>query len=228
MLPFGPDGGRVLTRLLVIAALLIGTAAYLRAASRPEQIPAREVLSALPLTLGPWAGSSAPELDDEVLDILGVDDYITRVYRDTSAAAGPLSPIGLYVGYYTSQRQGDTIHSPMNCLPGAGWQPVDVATVPIPLDGGPPAVVNRVVIQKGESRQVALYWYQGRGRIVANEYLSKAYLVWDAATRHRTDGALIRVVSPVAAGEPDTTGAEQRAVAFAAALYPSLSRFLPE
>lgn len=216
-----------MARLLIVAALLVGTAAYLRAASRPEQPPAREALTRLPMAFGSFAGSAAPGLDNEVLDILGVDDYVTRIYRDTSVA-GTLAPIGLYVGYYTSQRKGDTIHSPMNCLPGAGWQPVDVSTVSLPLDAAPPLVVNRVVIEKGEHRQVALYWYQGRGRVVADEYLSKAYLVWDAATRHRTDGALVRVISPVLAGEADATAAERRAVRFASGLYPSLSRFVPE
>lgn len=220
-----PDRGAVTVRLLIVAALFVGTAAYLRAASRPEALPSRDLLAGLPMTIGPWTGSAAPDLDNEVLDVLGVDDYLTRIYRDTSAAG---APIGLYVGYYASQRKGDTIHSPMNCLPGAGWQPVDVATVSMPIDGATSPIVNRVVIQKGEYRQVALYWYQGRGRVIANEYTSKAMLVWDAATRHRTDGALVRVISPVLEGEATVAAAEQRAVRFATALYPSLSRFVPE
>lgn len=215
-------------RLIVIAALLVGTAGYLRAASRPEEVLPREPLAGLPTTLGAWSGVEAPELDNEVLEVLGVDDYITRVYTETKASNAASSlPVGLYVGYYTSQRQGDTIHSPMNCLPGAGWQPLDTGTLPLKVEGAAPQDVNRVVIRKGELRQVVLYWYHGRGRIVANEYWSKAYLVWDAATRHRSDGALIRVISPVGIGERDDSAAEGRAVAFTEALYPHLARFLP-
>lgn len=215
-------------RLMVIAALLMGTAGYLGASSRPEEVHAREPLAALPTTLGAWVGSAAPDLDNDVLEVLGVDDYITRVYTEQDASSGvPSIPVGVYVGYYTSQRQGDTIHSPMNCLPGAGWQPVDARRLALPIGLDDRGQVNRVVIQKGELRQVVLYWYQGRGRVVANEYWSKAYLVWDAATRHRSDGALVRVISPIGLNEPDDLAAERRAVAFTTELYPQLARFVP-
>ena len=95
-------------------------------------------------------------------------------------------PVGLYAGYYRSQRQGDTIHSPQNCLPGAGWRPVSSATINLTSPGGS-VPVNQYVIQKGLDQQVVLYWYQGRGRVVANEYANKALLMWDAATLQRTN-----------------------------------------
>lgn len=214
-------------RLVVLSALLLTTAGYLRAASAPELVLPRESLSRLPTTLGSWTGAQAPDLDNEVLEVLGVDDYVTRVYEEAGAPVDARLPVGLYIGYYTSQRQGDTIHSPMNCLPGAGWQPVRTGTLALDVAGAT-RTVNRVVIQKGELRQVVLYWYQGRGRVVANEYWSKAYLVWDAATRRRSDGALVRVISPVATGETGDEAAERRVVSFAQALYPELPRFLPE
>jgi len=166
-----------------------------------------------------------------VLEVLGVDDYITRVYQSTETTGGPSAArhqLGFYVGYYTSQRQGDTIHSPMNCLPGARWQPVSLSTVPITTSTqGDSPVVNRVIIQKGEDRQLVLYWYQGRGRVIANEYVSKAYLVWDAGTRNRSDGALVRVISPILRSETGTGHAERRATEFAAQVYPLLNKFLP-
>jgi EpsI family protein len=116
----------------------------------------------------------------------------------------------------------------MNCLPGAGWQPIETSTVAIPTESASSAVeVNRVVIQKGQDRQLVLYWYQGRGRVVANEYLSRAYLVWDAARRNRTDGALVRVISPVARSEKTPDSAERRALSFAGGLYQTLGPFLP-
>jgi EpsI family protein len=197
---------------------------------RPEEVPLRLPLAELPMQLGEWTGSAAQDFDNEVLEVLGVDDYVTRVYSaggDAAASAPVPYRMGLYIGYYRSQRQGDTIHSPMNCLPGAGWQPIDVSALVV-NETGARSEVNRVVIQKGEHRQVVLYWYQGRGRIVADEYASRAYLVWDAATRNRSDGALVRVISPVLSAEHDYLAAERRAVAFVRLLSPHLKRFLPD
>lgn len=209
------------TRLLVVALTLGVAAIALSAAERSDAAAPRDVLAGFPLAIGDWSGAEAAPLDLDTMRVLGVDDYVLRTYA-TSAAQ-----VGLYIGYYRSQRQGDTIHSPMNCLPGAGWVPVQAGRTTIPAGPGGIAEVNRYVIQKGEDRQVALYWYQGRGRSVASEYWSKAFLVWDAARRNRTDGALVRVLSPVARGE-DTTLAGQRAEAFAAGIFPLLSRFVPE
>jgi EpsI family protein len=133
------------------------------------------------------------------------------------------SPIGLYVGYYASQRQGDTIHSPQNCLPGAGWHPVSSAIREIHT-GGRTVRVNEYIIEKGTSRQVVLYWYQGRGRVVANEYANKGLLMLDAARLHRTNGGLVRVLAPVSLSTADTA---RDASAFAAALFSHLDKYLP-
>lgn len=180
----------------------------------------REPLGGLPILVDEWRGQDAEPLDQDTMRVLGVDDYVLRTY------GGPGGPVGLYVGYYTSQRQGDTIHSPMNCLPGAGWVPVEAGRVRLASRGGP-IDVNRYVIQKGEDRQIALYWYHGRGRAVASEYWSKAFLVWDAARNNRTDGALVRVLSPVARGDSPAS-AESRAVSFATHLVPLLSPHVPD
>jgi EpsI family protein len=210
-------------RLVVLAALLAGTAAYLGAASRPEQAPARKSLSEFPMTLNEWRGERAPDLDAPTLQVLGVDDYLSRVYSLNGEPA-----VSVYVGYYASQRRGDTIHSPMNCLPGAGWIPAGAERIEIPTDVGTRLDVNRVLIQKGEERQVALYWYQGRGRTVANEYWSKAFLVWDAATRNRTDGALVRVISPIRRSEASEAPADERVQRFVRAAYPYFAEYLPD
>lgn len=210
-------------RLLVLAVLLAGTAAYLSAAARPEHPPARHELAGFPLTIDEWSGQRAPDLDADTLRLLGVDDYLTRIY---SLAGEPV--LSVYVGYYESQRRGDTIHSPMNCLPGAGWIPLAAERTQVMTAGGTAVDVNRVVIQKGEERQVALYWYQGRGRAVANEYWSKAWLVWDAATRNRTDGALVRVISPIRPGDEGGVVADERTRRFVSAIYPRLADYLPE
>ena len=118
----------------------------------------------LPLALGDWQGHPAAPFADDVVAQLGVDDYIHRQYQRAGGA-----PVAVYAGYYDSQRQGDAIHSPQNCLPGAGWQPVESGRLAIGRDSGAP-IVNRYVIARGADRQVVLYWYQGRNRVVANEY----------------------------------------------------------
>jgi EpsI family protein len=211
---------RASVRLLVVAALLVGTAGYLAAAARPEEAIARRDLGELPLAMGRFTGYELPRLDEAILEQLGADDLVNRIYRAPGQA-----DVGLYVGYYTSQRQGDTIHSPMNCMPGAGWQPVETGRQRFEV-GDDALEVNRVIIEKGEFRQLVLYWYQGRGRVIANEYSSKALMAWDSATRHRTDGALVRVVTVI--GPADTPeSAAQRAVAFVQELYPRLGAHVP-
>ncbi len=132
--------------------------------------------------------------------------------------------VHLYVGYYQSQRQGSTIHSPKNCLPGAGWQPMKSDHITIPVGAGDLIEVNKVMIEKGIEKQVVLYWYQSRGRVIASEYWAKIYLVLDAIGMNRTDGALVRVISPVVDSE---RMAEQQAVDFVKELYPLLGRHLP-
>src|SRR4029077_16516881 len=132
-----------------------------------------------------------------------------------------------------SQRQGDTMHSPLNCLPGAGWTPVqnDRLALRVPTGSGTmggqaerPIEINRYVIEKGLDRQVVLYWYQSHGRVVASEYWGKIYMVLDAIRSNRTDGALIRIPAPIVSSEAD---AEQRAIGFAQELFPFLGRYLP-
>jgi EpsI family protein len=218
--PSDHSGARLQSRGLLLAAVLLAAAAVLPTSTDAESVPPRTPLPLLPMTLGDWAGVDAAPLDDEVRRVLGVDDYVLRTYRSAAGA------VGLYAGYYTSQKQGDAIHSPMNCLPGAGWVPGEYARIPIESPGRR-IEVNRYVIRKGEDRQIALYWYEGRGRAVANEYQSRALLVWDALRRNRSDGALVRITSPVAKGQA-IEDAERQAVAFGAQLLPQLSRYIPE
>jgi EpsI family protein len=208
----------VLTRAFVAAALIVSAGVYARGATGPERTPARPPLAELPAELGSWQGREAPAFRDDVLAQLGVDDYVNRQYVD-----GAGIPISVYVGYYASQRQGDTIHSPQNCLPGAGWQPVYADRADIGT-GGAAAPVNRFVIQKGLDRQAVFYWYQGRGRIVANEFANKGWLMLDAARLHRTDGGLVRLITPIVSN-PEAAFASL--TAFSHALMPHLSIHLP-
>jgi len=218
------------SRCFVVAGCLLAAALYLTKASHAEALPPREPLAVLPFHIDGWAGRKDEDLTPDILGILGVDDYILRSYYREANAGG----VGLYIGYYGSQRQGDTIHSPLNCLPGAGWQPDKDGRKVIPVQvsaspGAPatmPIEINRVVIEKGLDRQLVLYWYQSHRRIVANEYWGKVYTVLDAVRYNRTDAALVRVIAPVRDGM-STSEAEARAVAFVQSLFPLLGRHLP-
>jgi EpsI family protein len=215
-------------RTTIVAGCLLLASVYVMASSKPEVLPPRQPLATLPMSIGGWIGYREPDFTPDVLAILGVDDYITRAYvRDRW-------PVDLYVGYHTSQRQGDTIHSPLNCLPGAGWEPVDVGRAVIPVRGAPGAAgvstaieVNRVIIQKGLDRQLVLYWYQSHRRVVADEYRAKIYTVLDAVRYNRTDAALVRVVVPIAEDAVDARDAERRGTAFVQELFPLLGPHLP-
>jgi EpsI family protein len=217
-------------RILVVALLLVVTFGYLARKSTAEPTLVREPLSLLPMQLGPWSGRQSPDLDERILNLLGVDDYSRRTY----AARTEPGWVGLYIGYYASQRQGDTVHSPLNCLPGAGWTPIsqDRATLTVKDTPTAPAnreiTINRFVIQKGLDRQLVLYWYQSHGRVVASEYWGRVYTVTDAIRHNRTDAALVRVIVPILGDTPDAvSAAETRGVRFVQALFPYLGRHLP-
>lgn len=155
------------------------------------------------------------------LKVAGVTSYLARSYE--RADSGGALAFSLYVGYYAQQTQGQTIHSPKNCLPGAGWEPLTSQPQQIETPNGT-VTVNRYLIQNGQRRAVVLYWYQGRGRVAWNEYWVKWDLLHDAAIRRRSDEALVRVVVPV-------TSTEGAAAALGAqvtqALVPALTRALP-
>jgi EpsI family protein len=214
-------------RLAIVLLVLVGGAAAVARADRYEQIPIRTSFAHFPMTLGSWQGVLQPPMAERELEVLGADDYLLRAFFGPDKRG-----IGLYVGYWQSQRTGDTIHSPLNCLPGAGWEPMSATRieVPDPRGGGrEPMRLNRVLIQKGLERQLVLYWYQSHGRLVASEYWGKIYMVVDAVRMNRTDGAIVRVIAPVdGTGDEAVTRAEALGMAFIADLLPALDAFLPE
>jgi EpsI family protein len=217
----------VTRRLMIVTCMLLGVAWYLSARSASEPVQARQSFGDFPERIDVWQGGPQNKFSAEILQVLGVDDYVSRIYTGPGASA-----VGLYIGYYRSQRQGDTIHSPLNCLPGAGWNPVrrDILRIPVDLPSPLNEIgINRIVIQRGMARQVVLYWYQNHGRVIASEYIGKIYAVLDAIRTNRTDGALVRVVSPViASGEPAVNQAESLGIRFVQGVFPVLRPFLPE
>jgi len=208
-------------RFLLVAAMLAAAALFLQARNRPEDLPPRQALTSFPRQVGDWAGRDVA-LPPGVLDVLGPGEYLSRIYWHD-----PREPyIDFFVGFFPSQRTGNTIHSPQNCLPGSGWAPVESSRFQLTRPKGDPVTVNRYMLGKGADRLLVLYWYQAHGRVVASEYWAKFYLVADAIRLNRTDGALVRVITPVASGE-GTASAQQRAVGFAEAILTALDSYIP-
>ena len=218
------EGGHMLTRAAVLCLMLGATTVVLANARSSETTVTRTSFASFPMTIGAWQASVDPPLEDSILKVLGVDDYLSRIYYRPGAA------VGFFMGYYASQRQGDTIHSPLNCLPGAGWEPVSQGRLTIAdADGaGRDITVNRYIVKKGLDRQLVLYCYQSHGRVVASEYWSRAFLINDAIRLNRTDGSLVRVIAPIPLNaDDDGAAAEKLAEEFVRVIFPLLPTYLP-
>ena len=229
------------SNFIMAALLIVAVAIFLQLRARAETFPARPPLNTFPQQLDTWTSTDIP-LDPDTLEILGHGEFLHRVYEheseddgseqsrarqnlaDTSDSARPA--IDLFIAYFPSQRAGEAPHSPQHCLPGSGWAPIENQRITLVLSGETPFPANRYIIAKGDSRELVLYWFWAHGRGVASEYWNKYYLVKDAIQLNRTDGALVRIVTPMS---PDETPAAalQRLLPFAAALMPQLDRYIP-
>lgn len=208
------------------ACVLVAATAAVSAAlpNVKDVIPKRVSFAEFPLRLGPWSG--VPDaLGQMYLRSLNVDDYIMADYREQGSDA----PVNLYIGYYDVQRANKVPHSPKACLPGGGWLMTSISRYRLPgiRVSGVPLVVNRVVISREGYRQVVYYWFQERGRVITNEYAAKWYLLVDSITRHRTDGALVRLMTMVGPNG-DVKRADKRLTAFARRLAPILPQYVPD
>jgi len=206
----------MIRRHVLIVALLAGTIVA-SAAARTDGNGRQVNLQTLPYAFSTWRGSDAAPIDEDTARILAADAYLTRNY---AAAAG--APVGLYLAFYGAQRPGASIHSPLHCLPGTGWEPLDVGTIDVASANGSTSRVRRMVIRKNVDSAVVLYWYAVHGRTIANEFASKWWLLHDALTLRRSDATLVRILVPV---EGEMQAADQRAAAFAADLLPFVSQF---
>ncbi|MGO9086000.1 MAG: exosortase C-terminal domain/associated protein EpsI [Candidatus Sulfotelmatobacter sp.] len=209
-------------RFLIAATVLASTALVIQTHYRNEIIPAHQPLASIPLQLGAWRGTDEP-IDSEDLEVLGKGDFLKRIYRRDS---GSPSQIEWFMAYFPTQRTGDTIHSPLNCLPGSGWFPLETKRTTFSVAGHPPFQVNRAYVAKGDDRALVLYWYWAHHRGVASEYWAKFYLVADSIRLNRSDGALIRITARVGRGEtPDA--AQQALIAFSQQLIPLIDTYVP-
>jgi len=208
-------------RGIVAALLLLGALLVLQLRSTGEAVPVRKEFDTFPAVIGTWQAKASSNLDPEIVNFLKVNDYVMQSYRDTDG-----HQLWLYVGYWATQRKGAQIHSPQNCLPGNGWEPIEASLLTVVLPAPySPITVNRYLIQKEREQQVVLYWYQSQGKAVAGELAAKVDMVRSAILRNRTDGALVRVSAPASGGVADTTDSLVR---YVQKLYPILVEYLPE
>jgi EpsI family protein len=217
-------------RLGIVALLMLATALLLQLHNGKEILPQHENLSSLPSQIGGWTGTDEP-LDPGTLAILGPGEFLVRdyVYASGNAVQPPDQPqewTNLYIAYFPSQKTGDTIHSPNHCLPGAGWVPTSREVVQIARPDGSSFPVNRYVVSKLDSRQLVLYWFQAHGRIVASEYWAKYYLVADSIRMNRSDGGLVRLMTPMRDGE-SADEAEARVMKLGSQILPLLDNYIP-
>ncbi|HEU0117617.1 MAG TPA: VPLPA-CTERM-specific exosortase XrtD [Alphaproteobacteria bacterium] len=185
----------------------------------PEIIPAHPPMSGFPTDLGDWHGR-AISMESDVLNELKLSDYWLADYKHSDQP-----PVNFYIAYYASQRVGTTTHSPSNCIPGGGWriEKSDIISVPLP-DG--PLNVTRLLIRRGTSAELVYYWFDERGRDLTETTNAKWHLLWDSILMHRSDGALVRLVTPLSTSENEAD-AEARLNAFLTLARPEMKHFIP-
>ncbi len=208
-------------RIVIVAGIMILTMVVLSFANHSETIKPNRSFDTFPMTIGPWSGTTS-KFDEKVYDLLGVDDSILVSYNSDRGDS-----VQLYVGFYQSQKEGDLIHSPKNCMPGSGWNISETSIESVNVvDQGKSRNINviRLLLQKGSQKQVVLYWFHSRGRIIASEYLQKIWLVIDSITRQRTDGSFVRLIAPVLNSDVQTLESLKQ---FTKDVYPYLNEYIP-
>jgi exosortase D (VPLPA-CTERM-specific) len=216
-----PDTKTRAAAFVLTIVLIAVTGVLLHARAGSEVFPARLELKNFPARLGDWTGNDVA-IEKSVLDILRPSDYLLRVYENAQRD----NYIDLFIPFYRSQRAGEAPHSPQNCLPGSGWSPVENRHIMLSVSGYDSFPANRYLITKGDSRQLVLYWFWAHHRGIASEYWAKYYLVRDAIKMNRSDGALVRVTTPIAPGET-VDSAQQRLLPFVAEVVPLLDSYIP-
>lgn len=222
-----PQRGRApLSRALLAAGLVLvlGGAATLAMPGVRMTPPERQSLVTFPMRIGDWRGREG-SIEPNFLAILRLDDYLLADYADEREGG---SPVNLYIAYYNAQNENATIHSPKVCIPAGGWEITDLSERRIPGlgAGGAGLTVNRAVIGWGLERQLVYYWFELRGRQMTGEYAIKLMNLWDGLRRGRTDGALVRVSTPLPPDEGEAA-ADARLQAFLVSAYPHFSAYIP-
>lgn len=208
----------LLSCLLLLCAVGVTT---LFISARKEIIPDRNLFASFPTAIGEWQGR-AGAMEASTASFLGLTDYILSDYAKSNGRQ-----VNLYVAYYATQRSGNAPHSPSVCIPGNGWQISDIERTNYKSqDRGISLPFNRVVIVRGSDKQLVYYWFEERGMKIANEWVSKLYLLRDAMFKNRTDGALVRLTTPIYPGEEESDG-DKRLQEFTGIIVPKLEGYLP-
>jgi len=199
-----------------------------------DHVPSSTPLDDFPVLMGSLSSISMP-IDPEALAILGQGFFLNRVFtppRSDADTVKPLpgseisGPVGLFIAYFPTQRTGQSIHSPQNCLPGSGWSFESSGTTELTDASGHRSQVGDYVIVNGDQRAEVLYWYQSHGRAIASDYKAKFYMLVDSIRYSRSDAALVRIVTPIQPSE-QRQNAHDRAVLFAQRLIPMLPAYIP-
>jgi exosortase D (VPLPA-CTERM-specific) len=221
---FVSTGAQTVPRSFLAAAalVLVGAAAGVAMPAPHATSPSRVAFDEFPVTIGEWVGQRE-KLQSVYLDALMLDDYMLADYREPSGQA-----VNVYIAYYQTQDADRHVHSPRDCIPGGGWEIRKFEQRPFPsARGGEMFPANRAIIQMGSDQAIVYYWFQVRGRRFTNQYVMKWYLLWDAMTRHRTDGALVRFVAPVSRGTREAV-VDSRIMKLGALVDAQLTRFVPD
>ncbi len=201
-------------RFILTILVLGGTmaAAKFSESRRPDELS--QHLESIPVQIADWHGTplSGPSAEEETK--LLETEHLSRAYRSGNQV------LDLWIAYYAEQKAGESMHSPKNCLPGAGWEAVDYGFVDVPVEGRPPVTVNRYLVEKGGEKLQVLYWYQSKQRVIASEYTGKGFLVWDSILGRSTGGTLVRLTMP------DRPGAVDEEIRFASKVLPTVDACL--
>jgi EpsI family protein len=208
---------RIVTVVLVLQGII-----FYSVALRAENSPVPAPLASLPTDIDGWQLYKDVKIEQETLDVLKADDTLNRIYLSPERNASAF----LFVAFFKTQRSGQAPHSPKNCLPGNGYEPLESGPITVAIPGrAEPVVINRYLTARGEEKSVTLYWYQSHDRIIAGEFAAKFWLIADSIRYHRSDTSLVKVVVPVRDGDADA--ATKTAVEFVKAVFSPLTRQLP-
>ena len=202
----------------IVASMMLLTSIATAYFNESNDQPILKSLADFPMQIGTWKGEKS-KFDDAIYKVLGVDDSLyVHFYNQRKQT------IELYIGYYQSQRRGELIHSPKNCMPGAGWNIASIEPQKLDINNhrGNPIKVNKVVLKKGAQTQMMFYWFQSRNRVITSEYAQKIFLVWDSITKHRTDESFVRLISPV----HDEQQATRMLTQFSEQIFPILNQYI--
>jgi EpsI family protein len=212
-----------MNRRLMIVSLLLASVFSIRLwLDRDNTAGLSRPLSTLPATMGAWHAVSDDVLSQPIRHVLHADDTLARTYQ-----AFPGTQVQLFIAYYKTQRAGERMHSPRNCLPGSGWEPISISLINVDVGGGRVETLNRYLVSKEDKRLLVVYWYQEHTRWIANEYRGKLYLTWDSIRKGSRDGALVRVSVPLRQGV-DEDEATRTIAQFIQSSTPEITRILPD